>query len=242
MDRCKDLRLGVKVLSYDLLEGSEKDEVDAHLRVCSSCRDLVEQTFGDEGALRELDWRVFRLGRRQVVPAHAWIARRLLDLWFPFLVLAVGVAALSFYFARRAPAPERVHLLRLATLRTGTLDSLATQPMPHISPAPTSILLQTDRDVITMVYETDEGSMRRLIPGGMAAIPELAAGSAHELALPELQSARARLLLVVAPTSAPRLLEDWDRAVLEYLGGAPQADGKRQGWPQDTAPLLRWLR
>lgn len=242
MDRCVDARLGVKVLSYDLLEGSEKEEVDAHLRACAACRDLVDQTFGDEGALRELDWRVFQLRRRQKVPAHAWIVRRLMDLWVPFLILALGAAALWLYLARRGPEPERVVVLRLATLREGTLDSLAAMPMPQVSAAPTSIVLQADRDAIVLVYEAGDGRMRRLVPGAEAAIPELPGATPHELALPELQTAGARLLLVLAPTSSPRSLQDWDRAVLEYLGGSPEDGSERRGWPQGTAPTLRWLR
>jgi hypothetical protein len=241
MDRCVEPRLGVKVLSYDLLAGDEREEVDAHLRACAACRDLVDQTFGDEGALRELDWRVFQLRRRQDVPAHVWIGRRLMDLWVPFLLLVLAAAGVGLYLARRGPDPEQVHLLRLATLRTGVLDSLAAVPVPRLSGAPTSVVLQADRDAIAMVYEAVGGGMRRLIPGGDTAIPELAAAASHELALPEPETAGARLLLVLAPASAPRALADWDRAVLEYLGGEPEADGRR-GWPQGTAPTLRWLR
>jgi hypothetical protein len=242
MSRCVDPPLGVKVLSYDLLEGDEKEEVDAHLQVCTACRDLVEQTFGDEGALRELDWRAFRLSQRQRVQPHAWITRRLMDLWIPFFLVAAGVGALWYYLATRPPDPERVGLTRLAALRTGVLDSLSSQPMPQISPAPTSLLVQPDQDAIVLVYEAADDYMRRLIPGGDALIPILEASRPHELALPELESLSARIVLVLAPAASSRNLEEWDRAVMERLGGQSDETTEQRGWPDGVTPTLRWLR
>ena len=241
MSRCVDPQLGVKVLSYDLLVGEEKAEVEQHLRVCSACRDLAQQTFGDAGALRELEWRAFRLSQRQVVPWHAWLGRRLLSLWLPFLLVLLGVGVLVVTLARRAPAPAQVRLVRLAGLRSGTLDSLAAVPVPRLSSALTSLVLEPDRDAIALVYEAGGGKLRRLIPGGSAAIPVLQAGAVHELALPELETQGAALLLVLAPSAAPRQTADWDQAVLQRVG--PGGEGESAGsWPGSVTPTLRWLR
>ncbi|UCE03472.1 MAG: hypothetical protein JSW67_04580 [Candidatus Latescibacterota bacterium] len=240
--RCVDPKLGVKVLSYDLLEAEERDEVDEHLKVCVSCRDLVEQTFGNEGALTELEWRAFKATQRRSVHTHEWIARRLASLWVPVLVLVVGISALLLYVARRGPDPERVELLRLATFREATLDSLAAVAVPNLAPAPTSVVLRTDQDAIALVYESGDEFLRRLIPGGDAAIPELSAQETHELALPALESPASRILLVLAPLSATRVLADWDRAVFERLGGESEEDAERSGWPLGVTPTLRWLK
>src|SRR5437867_2780167 len=99
MDRCIDATIGVKVLSYDLLEEEEKVELDAHLEKCAACRDLRQQTFGKEGALDELAARVYRLRQRRPVEGHIWIAERLRDLWLPFMILAFVVAAVGFFLA-----------------------------------------------------------------------------------------------------------------------------------------------
>ncbi len=240
MNRCVDPRLGVKVLSYDLLAGDEKAEVDRHLQTCAACSDLVEQTFGDEGALRELEWRAFKLSQRQKVAPHAWIARRLADLWLPLLGVAVGVVVLGVFLARRAPAPEQVGVMRLAALRTGVLDSLSS--VPRISPAPTSLVIEPDRDAIALVYESGAGVLRRLVPGADAAIPELQGGSTHELALPELAARGAVILLVLAPASAPRVADEWDRAVMERVGARSGPDASRRSWPGQVEPTLRWLK
>jgi len=242
MNRCLDPRLGVKVLSYDLLAGEEKTEVDRHLQACSACSDLVEQTFGDEGALRELEWRAFKLSQRQRVAPHAWLARRLADLWLPFLGVLVGVVVLGVYLSRRAPEPEQVGLMRLAALRTGELDSLSSTPVPRISPAPTSLVIEPDRDAIALVYESGAGVLRRLIPGADAAIPELVAGRTHELALPALAARGAAILLVLAPASAPRVAGDWDLAVMERVGARNDPAAGRSGWPGQVEPTLRWLK
>lgn len=239
--RCVDEKLGVKVLSYDLLEADEREEIDQHLQQCVACRDLVEQTFGDEGALNELDWRVFKATRRKPVRTHEWLARRLVSLWVPVLILVVGLSVLLLYLARRGPDPERVRVVRLATLREATLDSLATVAVPSIAPAPTSVVVRTDQDAIALVYESGDGFLRRVIPGGDAAVPELSSAETHELALPRLESAGSRLLLVLAPMSAPRLLDAWDRAVFERLGGEPEDGAERSGWPLGVSPTLRWL-
>ena len=242
MSRCVEPKLGVKVLSYDLLDGDEKAEMDEHLRACSACRDLVEQTFGNAGALRELDWRAFRLSQRQNVPWHAWMARRLRDLWFPFLLVLLGAGIVFVTLARRAPAPEQVGLVRLAALREATLDSVAAVPVPRVAPAPTSLVLEPDRDAIALVYESGGGVLRRLIPGGTATIPELRAGQAHELSLPELQSRGAFVLLVLAPSAAPRGVAAWDEAVLQRVGNRRGDPDASRGWPGDVTPTLRWLR
>ena len=89
--RCTDPQQGLKVLSYDLLEGEERQQIDAHMEECETCRDLRDQAFGDEGAFQELEYRAFKLSQRQHVPASAWIARRLQDLWIPFLVVVAPV-------------------------------------------------------------------------------------------------------------------------------------------------------
>jgi len=70
----------------------------------------------------------------------------------------------------------------------------------------------------------------------------LAAARAEELALPALESASARIVLVLAPVSAPRVLADWDRAVMERLGGRTDDESERRGWPDGVTPTLRWLR
>ncbi|MFQ5599920.1 MAG: zf-HC2 domain-containing protein [Candidatus Krumholzibacteriia bacterium] len=241
MNRCVDTRIGVKVLSYDLLEGDEKDEVDRHLEECKACRDLVEQTFGDEGALNELEWRAFRLSQRQNIEFHALIARRLRDLWLPFVVVVAGAIVLMLYLARRGPDPERVGVLRLATSREATLDSLSAAPVPRISPAPTSVIVRPDRDAIVFVYEAGDGYLRRLIPGLDRAPPELSPGRAHELVLPPLESDAARILLILAPSGAPGTLDAWDRAVYARLGGEPEEGKQSRGWPQGVVPTLRWI-
>lgn len=239
--RCLEPKVGVKVLSYDLLEGEEKSEVDRHLEACVACKDLFEQTFGDEGALRDLEYRAFRLSQRQPVAVHDWLARRLAALWLPFLAVVVGISVLLLYLARRPPETGRVRVVRLATMRGATLDSLTSLPLPRISPAPTSVIIRTDRDAIALLYETGDGTMRRLVPGGDAVVPELDAEGTHELALPELETAGARILLVLAPATAPRVLAEWDRAVMERLGGVPEG-GERRGWPAGVSPTLRWIR
>ena len=232
----------MKVLSYDLLQGDERTEVDRHLEECQACRDLCQQTFGDEGALRDLEWRAFRLSQRQRVAPHAWLARRLADLWLPLLLVVVATAAFLLFLARRPPDAARVGLLRLATMREGRLDSLAAAPLPQIAPAPGAVIVQTDRDAIALVYETGDGYFRRLVPGDDAQVPELQAERTHELALPAVTTAGARLLLVLAPRASPRELVDWDRAVMERLGGSPPAGAPRQGSPAGVEPTLRWLR
>ena len=242
LNRCVDPRLGVKVLSYDLLTGHEKAEVDRHLQACAACSDLVQQTFGDEGALRELEWRAFKLSQRQRVAPHAWIARRLADLWLPLLGVVVGVVVLGVYLARRAPEPEQVGVMRLAALRTAVLDSLASEPLPRISPAPTSLVIQLDRDAIALVYESGAGVLRRLVPGADGAIPELQAGRTHELALPAVAAPGGAILLVLAPAAAPRVADDWDVAVMERVGAPSGAAAGRRGWPGHVEPTLRWLK
>ena len=240
-NRCIDPRVGVKVLSYDLLHGEERVEVDQHLEQCVACRDLFQQTFGDEGALQDLEWRAYQLSRRQPVAPHQWLGRRLADLWLPILLVVLGVASLILYLTQRHAEAERVGVVRLATLRDGQLDSVAAAPLLHMSPQPSSVILCTDRDAIALVYETGAGALRRLVPGDGAPVPELRAGSTQELSLPEVANAGSRILLLLAPRSAPRGLEDWDRAVMERLGAKTDAPAPH-GWPAGTEPTLRWLR
>jgi hypothetical protein len=240
VNRCTDPKIGVNVLSYDLLEGAEKEQLEKHLEECEACGDLVRQTFGDEGALQDIDLRAWHLARRRPVAPHEWIVNRIVSLWIPVLLLVFAVGALVLYLARRPPDPERVELVRLATSRQADLDSLSEVPLPRISPAPTSMIVQPDRDAIVLLYESGDGYLRRLIPGVDAVVPELRGTETHELTIPELDSATARILLVLAPAAAPRAVEAWDRAVWLNLGGEAE-EGERRGWPQGVAATLRWV-
>ena len=231
----------MKVLSYDLLQGAERTEVDQHLERCVACRDLFHQTFGDEGALQDLEWRAYQLSRRQPVAPHQWLGRRLADLWLPFLLVLLGLCGLILFLTQRHPEAEKVGVLQLATLRNGQLDSVAATPLLRMSPLPSSVIVRTDRDAIALVYETRAGALRRLLPGDAGPLPELQAGSTRELFFPAVENGESRILLLLAPRSAPRVLADWDRGVMELLGGKPDPGGRR-GWPAGMEPTLRWLR
>ncbi len=240
MNRCTDPKLGVNVLSYDLLDAEEKEELEKHLEECTACRDLVEQTFGDEGALQDIDLRAWRSGRRRPVAPHEWFLRRVVSLWIPVLLVAFGVGALVTYLARRGPEPERVEIVQLATSRGAELDPLSNVPVPQISPAPTSLIVHTAGDVIVLLYESGPDYLRRLVPSGEMTVPELRGAEVHELSIPQLESVSARVLLVLAPASSPRVTEAWDRAVWINLGGEAR-EGERRGWPDGVAATLRWV-
>ena len=240
MSRCTDPNIGVNVLSYDLLVGEEKEQLEAHLRDCKACSDLVRQTFGDEGALQDVELRAWKSRRRRAVAPHEWLLRRVMSLWIPVLLALVGVGLLVTYLVRRGPDPERVELVRLATSRGAELDSLSTVPVPHITPAPTSLIVHTDRDAIALLYESGDGYLRRLLPGLDAEVLVLRGAEPHELAIPGLENASARLLLILAPATAPRVVEAWDRAVWVNLGGEAR-EGERRGWPDGVAATLRWV-
>jgi hypothetical protein len=232
--RCIDTRIGHKVLSYDLLEGEEKREMDAHLEQCAACRDFREQTLGQEGALDDLAWRAWRLGRRQRVEPHLWLMSRLKDLWIPFLVVLLGGIALTVYLARRGPEADAVRIVRLAVTRGATLDSVAT---PHVDPGPDGLYLRTDRAARAYVYELDAGAMRRLLPPQGGDPPEVGPAETSELRLPPLASHAARVLVVVVPRGAPGGVEDWDAAVFAQLSGERTQSA---GWPSGVRPTLRW--
>lgn len=240
MNRCTDPSIGVNVLSYDLLDATEKEQLEKHLEECEACADLVRQTFGDEGALQDIDLRAWHLTRRRPVAPHEWMLRRIVSLWIPALLLLVGIGVLVFYLSRRPPDPERVKVVRLATARRAHLDSLSEISVPRVSRSPTSLIVEPDRDAIALLYESGEGYLKRLIPGGDAAVPELRGAETHELTIPELETATARVLLVLAPAAAPRAVDAWDRAVWLSLGGEAE-EGERRGWPQGVAATLRWV-
>ncbi len=240
MNRCTNPDIGVNVLSYDLLVGEEKEELEAHLSECKACSDLVRQTFGDEGALQDVELRAWRSARRRPIAPHEWLLNRAVALWLPAVLVLLGVVVLVTYLARRGPDPERVELVRLATARGAELDSLSRAAVPTITPAPTSLIVQPDRDAIALLYESGQDYLRRLIPGADAEIPELSGAETHELAIPALEKPTSRILLVLVPASAPRLVDAWDRAVWLNLGGEAR-EGERRGWPNDVAVTLRWV-
>ena len=243
MERCIDPSVGVKTLSHDLLDGEEKAELDAHLERCAACRDLLQQTYGQEGALDELAWRAWRLSQRRAVPPHAWIAQRLRDLWLPFGILALLVGIAGFYFASRESAVEKVGLHRLAFVRPGTIDSTQSLPVPILERGTNAILVRPDRDARAYVYESNHGRLRRLVPPADREPPALPADSTREIPLPPLEGPESHVLLVVLPRQAAGTTSDWDAAVMSALGkksGTPLSVNRRH-WPKGVEPTLRWL-
>ena len=243
MNRCIDPHIGIKTLSYDLLEGEEKAELDAHLERCTACRDLMQQTYGHEGALDELAWRAWRLSQRRAVPPHAWIAARLRDLWLPFGIVALFVGMAGFFLANREAAVDKVGLRRLSFVRRGSIDSTQSLPVPILEHSPNALLVRPDRDARAYVYESNHGRLRRLVPPADREPPALAADSTREIPLPPLEGADSHVLLVLLPRDAPGTTDEWDTAVFSALGkkpGTPLPQSSRH-WPKGTEPTLRWL-
>jgi hypothetical protein len=238
MNRCIDLDIGQKILSYDLLDGVEKRQLDSHLEHCPACRDFLRQTLGKEGAFDDLALRSWRMSRRQRVEPHLWIQERLHDLWLPFLLIAVAIGSLVVWVARRGPDVQLVQVRRFAIMRPATLDSLAT---PHIDPAPEALVVRTDRDARVYVYEIHDASLRRILPAASGTPPAVGPGEASELHLPKLESAQSRLLVVLVPAQSGGSLDDWDTAVFAQLRGGknPQA-ASLNAWPEGAHPTLRW--
>lgn len=238
-NRCIDLSIGQKILSYDLLVGEEKALVDSHLEACSACRDFRQQTYGKEGALDDLNYRAWKLGQRQKIPATLWLAERTRDLWLPILLI-VGVAGgLFVYIATRSSTRESVGVLRFALSRGATIDSLAS---PHLDIGPNSLILRTDREARAYVYEVRAGTMRRLVPGGGQAPPEVGRMEVKEVPLPAIENSDARLLLLLVPREAPGTVDDWDNAVFAELSRGKDPSGReRAGWPGEIRPALRWF-
>jgi hypothetical protein len=236
-NRCTDLPIGQKILSYDLLVGEEKRAMDAHLEGCAACRDFKLQVFGEQGALDELNYRAWKLGQRQNVGASWWLATRLRDLWLPILlILGVGTAVFVF-LATRSGSRESVRVLRFAVSRGATLDSLAS---PSLDVGPNGVILRTDRDARAYVYEIREGTMRRLVPGGTQPPPEVGRLEATELPLPPIEASDVRLLLLLVPTEAPGTVEEWDAAVFAELSRGKNPSTSAAGWPGQVRPALRW--
>jgi hypothetical protein len=234
--RCIDLRIGQKILSYDLLEGEEKQHVDVHLEKCAACRDLLAQVYGKEGALDDLNFRAWKLTQRQKVAPHWWIARRLQDLWGPFLLVLLIVGGLFVFLTTRGGESGAVRVVRFSVSRGAEVDASTLR----IDPGPNGFILRTDRDARVYVYEVREGSMRRLVPGGIDAPPELTGLRSHEVPLPPTK-AGGRYVIVLVPVDAPGSLEEWDAAVFADLArNAPDAAASSVGWPGGAPPTLRW--
>jgi hypothetical protein len=237
-NRCIDLVIGEKVLCYDLLVGDEKRVMDAHLEECEACRDFRSQVYGKEGALEEINFRAWQLGRRQKVSASWWLAARLRDLWLPFLLIFGLGGGTVVYLVTRAGSSESVRVLRFAVSRGGTIDSLAS---PHIDDGPNGLVLRTDRDARVQVYEVRDGTMRRLVPGGTQSPPELGPEQAREVPLPPAESGSGRLLVLVVPRAAPGTVDEWDAAVFSELSrGHNPRTVTHAGWPGNVRPALRW--
>jgi len=241
--RCTDPQQGLKVLSYDLLEEEERQQLDAHLAECATCRDLRDQVFGDEGAFRELEYRAFKLSQRQHVPANAWIARRLQDLWIPFLAVVVLVSVIGVHLARREPEVLPVKFLQLKTMRAATLDTTSTVMVPRLEPGIATIIVETDQDAFLMVYETGDEVLRRLIPGAGRQMPLLSAQQVREVPVPPMKYVHSKILLVVIPANAPQEPDLWDVAILHHFGARKDPeDAAKRHWPDNKRPTMRWLK
>ena len=238
VNRCIDLELGQKVLSYDLLGPLERHELDQHLEKCAACRDFRQQSLGKEGAFDDLALRVFRLSQRQRVEPHAWMMNRLRDLWLPLLLILGVVGVVTVWLAQRGPDVATVHVLHWAVTRGATLDSVAT---PHVEPVPDGMFLRTDRSARAYVYETREGTLRRLLPPEGGDPTEVGPAELSELRLPKLESKQSRLLLVLVPSGAAGTVTEWDDAVFRQLrGGKNPQVASRGAWPGGTTPTFRW--
>jgi hypothetical protein len=237
-NRCIDLSLGQKVLSYDLLVGEEKQAVDAHLEVCAACRDFMQQAYGREGALQELNWRAWRLGRRHNVEASWWLAQRLRNLWLPFLLLFGVVSAVALFAVSRGPERFRVHILYYAVTRGATLDATAT---PKVDPGPNGVHLRTDRPAHVYVYLVQSGTMQRIVPSAGGVPPSVGPDQVREVSLPDITDRTARVILVIVAEEAPGTLDEWDAAVFAELGHATgETEVSKRGWPGNVRPTLRW--
>jgi len=238
MNRCTNIAIGEKILSYDLLDGLERHEVDLHLRECAACRDFREQTLGQEGALDDLAARVWRLGRRQRVAPHEWLFERMRDLSLPLLGISILVIGFLVWLSQRTPETPPVALLRFAILRGATLDSLAT---PQVDPAPEAVVLRTDQPARASVYESREGTIRRIVPAAGGAPPEIGPAEGKEVPLPHILSRDSRLLVMLVPAGAPGTLAEWDDALFAQLnaGRNPESAAKT-AWPGEARPTLRW--
>jgi hypothetical protein len=241
-NRCSDPRQGIKVLSYDLLEGDERVAVDAHLHECRTCSDLRDKVFGDAGAFKELEYRAFKLSQRQRVPAMAWFARRLQDLWIPFGAIFIVASSIGFWLVTRGPEVRPIQM-RVQTFRAATLDTTATVVVPRLEAGIEFIAVETDRDAFLLVYETGDAVLRRLVPGVQGAAPALQARTALEVPLPPTQSARSKILLVVVPSTAPLAADQWDQALLRYFGGGDMdIENAKRRWPEDVVPTMKWIQ
>lgn len=242
MNRCVDPSIGVKVLSYDLLEGAERAEMDAHLQVCAACRDFRQQSFGKEGALDELAYRAYLLGRRRRVEPTAWFFERLRDLWIPLLVLAGIIGGIVAYVASRGTEADSVGVLRLAVSRGSSLDSTDAVVAPRVDVHPNAVIVRPDREARAYVYEAQAGALRRLVPPADEPAPRLSPDASREIFLPELETPDSRLLLVLVPADAAGTNAEWDSAIFRRLG--PGGSGDRSGrgtLPSAAQPTLRWL-
>lgn len=233
--RCIDFRIGQKILSYDLLQGEEKRLMDAHLEKCTACQDLRAQVYGKEGALDDLNFRAWKLSQRQNVASHWWIGRRLQDLWGPFLLVLLIVGGLFVFLTTRG-GEGGVRIVRFSVSRGAEIEASTMR----VDPGPNGFILRTDRDARVYVYEVREGSMRRLVPGGIEAPPQLPRLETQEIPLPPTE-AGGRYVLVLVPVDAPGSLEEWDAAVFADLArNSPDAAVTAAGWPGGVRPTLRW--
>jgi hypothetical protein len=236
-NRCVDLSIGQKILSYDLLQGEEKRLMDAHLEVCAACRDFHEQVFGNEGALDELNYRAWKLGRRQNVPAHQWFARRLQDLWLPFFLVLLLIAAGFVLITTRSSGRGTVRVRHFAVTRAASVETGSMR----VDPGPNGFILRTDRDARVYVYEVREGTMRRLVPGETQPQQELTGGETREVTLPPTAGAGSRFVVVLVPSEAPGTTDEWDAAVFADLArGGSGGSGPVSAWPGGMRPTLRW--